>query len=356
MKIKKPLTTATITYIFQSNINFSSTDLLTLALYLECDEKNLGFELNYLRDVMIIKKGISLRKKNQNKSYRSVYNQMSFLLKINETDTRKIKVFTGGKIAVCGCKKEQDVNDVYNTFLSILNDFKVDEKVEIYPLGSLIVDKKNLIFNSKQKIIGLIDKKTKVYLKGEYVLPILHNTIECWITSKFNSEHKKNIYDSDGEIISYIPKPLKKQEEIITYVKDSDIKLENVKEKIYFDFKDKILSAKLDKITISIFNKTYSLDTTIDKRKLNDILIEKKYHTGEEVSGSSKLKFFYYFGENSINGRCDCKNHKIEDKFKCLCERATILISGNGTILLFGLKSEKHLIVHDFINNLLDNM
>lgn len=351
MKIIKPLKICTISFSFQTNIDFSSTDLLTLALYLKCDERILGIFLNYLRDTKIIKKGFD--KKEPKKT--SVYNQISLLLKINDKDERKVKLFTGGKMIVCGCKHDNDVQEVYDTFISILNDFKVNENVEIYPVGSLIVDKNNIIFNTKQKIIGLIDNKSKVYLKGEHVLPVLHNDIECWITSKFNSEKRKNIYDSDGEIISYINKPKKKDEEITVYLKESDINLDKIEDKIYFDFKDKISSAKLDNIKIVLFNQTYKMDIIIDKRKLNDILNKKGYHTSYNDEIFANLKLFYYFGENSLNGKCDCKNNKLNDKILCTCEKETAIIAGNGTVMLYGFKSKKHLIVHDFINNFIDS-
>lgn len=323
MLIEKELKISVMSFLAMINIDFSITDLITLARYLPINKVLLGLELNYLRGAKIIKRG-----ETDSKTEKGFYNQLTLLINIGNKNNRKVKIFTHGKIHVCGCNSENDPQLIYNILNSLLFNFKVNKKIEMFPLGNLIVDNEDFIYNCHNNIIGVL-KETDVYIHFEKVVPFLgiieNIDYELFISSKYHLDYKKTIYDTNGNIIGELNKSDKK----ITYF--------NIPEK-NIDFKERIIyklntnSMKLSDVQFILINSFYKYKNDINKDKLKDKLLEKGYHIYYEPLIYHALKVMYYFGENSKNGICSCIS-------KCNCKKSTCLVSSNGSVLLYGFKS-----------------
>ena len=217
----KKLKLTTMSVIIETDICIKSIDLLILALFLNINDKILGLYLDYMRGIYILKKGKNISEK------KGFYNQLSMILKLNSGIELKCKLFVNGNIHLCGCKKEEDIDEVFEIISNLIYNFNYKSSLELYPLGSLIVDSNNFIYNIvKKTIVGLV-KDNKIYIEGEQTQPI-ENT-QLWISKKFNHIYKKKIYNSLGqEVFSFLKKDIKGKKEN-EYIKEHILNLNYTK-------------------------------------------------------------------------------------------------------------------------------
>jgi hypothetical protein len=340
----------TMSVIIETSISIKSIDLLILGLFLNINDKLLGIYLDYMRGVYILKKGKNISEK------KGFYNQLSMIIKLDRGIEIKCKLFINGNIHVCGCKSENDVKEVFETITNLIYNFNYKTSLKLYPLGSLIVDSNNFIYNvSKKTIIGLINEN-KIYIEGENVQPI-ENT-QLWISKKFNHVYQKKIYNSIGDIVfSFYKKDVKGKKENnyilekiknIQYLKIEDI--ENFEEVIELSYKNNIYDKKFNKINIILYNCVYDSGKIIKKQELFEKLKDKYFCTfNPDIYHGVKLIYFFNERNKENTGICNCENVKI-----CDCEKGTLVFCTNGKVLLYGFKNNKiqHKLI-EFIDTIL---
>lgn len=343
-EIEKPLKVSVISYIVDINVDFTITDLLVLSMYLPINDVLLGIQLNYLRNVKNINRGVLSLSGSKN----SFYNQLTLLLKVNNSEF-KVKVFIGGKIHICGCKREEEVDDIVSILKNILRPFSVNKQLELFPIGNLVADKEDFIY-SDCKIIGVM-KDDNIYFHSEKVVPL---DINRWI-SKTYINNMKNIYNNKGEIITRVSK----KDSICSYDnKEIEIK-ENVIERLEYDIKEKTKDISIVSKEIILLNCSFKIKNRIDKEKLKDYLKSTNYHVYYEPLIYHALKVMYYFGENAVEGRCKCygggRGVIDSSPSSCSCYKITAIIFTNGSVLLYGSRNyEQTVIVFEWLKNILD--
>lgn len=337
--ISKKLSISVISFILDIGIDINSNDLLTLGLYLPIDDQVKGLELNYLRGVKIIRRGIVFNTKN------NFYNQLTLLIM-----GKKVKIFTGGKVHICGCKLVKESTEIFDIIKTKLLNFYVDLHISYFPLGQFVIDSENYLYHrTDMKIIGMKLDKT-IYLNGEAVeLKINKFNKEIIQSLKYNINGIKKIYDYSGNIIGTILKKDNKTKNDVfnyTYVNNQPI------ERLVFNGPKIFKDIKLVKNDIILLNSTYKVNIPINKLDFKGILDKLGMHTHFEPLIYHALKLMYYFGDNAVNGICKCSSKEST----CTCTKTTSIISGNGSILLYGFKSiETRDIVYNFINTNLVN-
>lgn len=358
MEFIKPLEISVLSYIANLNISLTSVDILLLATFLEIDETILGVELNYLRGVKIIRKGLQFKNKN------NFYNQLTLYINFTFKEKniqRKVKIFIGGKIHVCGCQNEEEIKIIFSILKNIFSKVNVDKKIDLFPLGQLIIDSDDFIYTpDDNKVIGIVNSNGQVYINGELVSPIedvINNKrYELWLANKLVNG-KRNIYDNSGNLIGFeIKKNRKREYNGAPFIFNGDIK-----ERLIYNLDDKVKNMQLNDLEVILLNSYYQIKAFIDKQKLKEYLQNLNYHVSYEPLIYHALKIMYYFGENSDNGKCNCfkliKTDDNKDKLKkeypkCTCIKTTSIVSSNGSVLLYGFRSlEQRNHVFDWLNN-----
>jgi TATA-box binding protein (TBP) (component of TFIID and TFIIIB) len=318
--MQKLISLTTMSCILDINSKIRSIDLLLLATYLELNESIVGLYLNYLRGVVIIKKGDIICRET------GFYNQLALNIVLKNGKSKKVKIFSKGKVHICGCKSYQEIEEIYYIIEKYLKNFKMELDVEYYPVGNLIIDKNNFIYNTKDNsVFGLISNKD-VYFHGYIVKPYKNS---YWCAVKGNI---KNISNNNGEHIGYIDQKtnefISEQHEHVVLAEDG---LEDLYEKLNINIGDDM---KLNDIKIILCNAKLKLGKNINKDVLSASLKKEGYHIFYEPVIYHALKLYHYFGETSEKGKCKCKE-------LCYCNKGTVLISSNGTILLYGFRSQE---------------
>lgn len=74
---------------------------------------------------------------------------------------------------------------IYQVLEKIIKNFTIEEERSFFPLGDLVVDQENYIYNPHNNhIIGVLDEE-KVYLNNEEVIPFKEN----WIAKKYDNKN-----------------------------------------------------------------------------------------------------------------------------------------------------------------------
>jgi len=337
--IDRPLNSTTISGIFNINCpDISIDDLLSLAYYLEINDKILGIDIIYMRGIHRISKGEN--KKRKNKKTKDFFNQLTFILNIGDSLNiikRNVKLFVGGSLHVCGCKNLNDFSLIFDIIKDLLQNINIPISKHVYPFVYI-----------NNTIIGVEIDNIK-YLHGEIVKKTIIYDESRLVSIKFNVFSNKNIYDLDGNKIGIITKIGKRRNftEQLTYV-------DTVKPQNSFNLLDKIQSIKLSEINITLMNYTFKYNFDIDKNKLYTILKKKMIFTIYEPVVYHALKMMYYFGVNADNGICKCL--KLNKTGKCDCQKTTLLICTNGNILMYGFRSYNQIeFIYNYLNNIIIN-
>lgn len=361
----KPLNISVLSFIVDIGIPLNTIDILVLGNFLELNEVILGIELNYLRGVKKIRKGVIFNNKD------NFYNQLTLLISFpifGIKVQRKIKIFTGGKVHVCGCQHQDEINIMFQILYDIINKFQIRKKVELFPIGPLILDSEDYIYNPlNNKIIGLVKSNSEseqdIYIQGEKVVytEFSHTVYkDCfWISEKFNIKGIKIIFDLTGHKVGF---QKKNQPPEITEKPQQTYEI--IEEEFRFDFQDRINEMNLKKIDIILLNSYYQIKIKLNKKKLKELLERDNYHVFYEPLIYHALKLMYYFGPNAKNGKCLCSkteycsktDNNPSSKKVCSCIKTTTMISSNGSVLLYGFKSlEQRDEVFSILNTYIDN-
>ena len=315
---------STISGIFETNIpTLDNNDLLVLSQFIDLDENNIvSLSFRYARNFSIIRinekyKDLLKKKKNLSANF---FNQLNLKILINN-NIKTVKIFSGGKIHVSGAKNlDNDFTDIYNCVINIFKNFKINNNILLKYENGLYIYEDNFIVSKKyRKIIGIKTEDTI----------IINNDIVYFQDSLLISKKYKKIYNTDGEII----------DKIIMIEDEIDIQKSNNNEIINFkyDLKNKIKDIKFQNLNIILINAVTKFKDKIDKQKFSDFIKEKyNYSYIYDLNIHSSIKIYYYFNESNT-GIC---NHNNKD---CTCEKCTLLISKNGTCLLYGFNNMENL-------------
>lgn len=314
MEISSPIEISTLSFIIDINLkSFSPIDLLVLSLYLPVSDDGpiVGLSLNYLRNAKIVKRG------SQSSGIGSFHNQLTLLLKINGKN-KKVKIFSGGKVHICGCKSKDEVYPIYDALHELLSNLNIDEEMDLTPIGPLLVDANDCV-HGDGSIIGVHDNGS-VYFHNNLVFPIEN---DLWV-SKLSKNNVQTVYNSIGEVVGTRNK------------KTKDMDLINFPSRIQTE-KTVYLGSELAKkmylknVNTVLVNSRFRINGTVDKNRLNLYFKNAGYHTSYEPLIYHALKVMFYFGDNSREGICKCTNI-------CSCTKTTSIVMGNGCILLVGFK------------------
>lgn len=370
---------STITMSMQ--IHNCQLNLINIGKYLNIDDEILGIKYNY-GETSILKGKYSTsiynksKVKNENKINKKLfYNQVSLIIKNNETNNINVKIFGNGSLHLTGVKDPKDGKKmliiIYKKLISLINTY--DNVLLTKDLNDVFIDNNNIVYgNTDNKIIGYkYNSMLDLYIinKKEYVITTIKNKI-YFISNKFENKRTKSILNLNGNYVGYSKIVLVKNKSKL-YKNNSNIHFEN--DFIYYDVDNNstiignitytfneieskhlvehdIIELKYnctpfqnlnENLNEDYLNKNFSeninsiniyfkLSFELNRERLYKQLIINKYNC-EYKHEYSGVKFTYKNNENQT-GICACNN-------KCTCKNITFLIFQTGNIIVSGLKS-----------------
>lgn len=388
-------------------------NLTNIGKYLDIDNEIIGIKYNYADlNVMKGKYSTTVYKKAKIKNVdkinkRLFYNQITIIYNNNGNNVN-VKLFKNGSLHLTGCKNVDDgtkiTKTIYQKLISLKN--KTDTILLTKDINGILLDNDNLIYSHTDKqIIGYKLNKTNTYIinKKEYTID---NKTKMFISTKFETQRRKFIYNLDGDYIGYSKIELLKNKNKF-YKKNVNIFFDtsndliyhnndNIIGKVTYDINNSCitnLSSIPDIIEINydcnpFINKDYSLDINnlnlknsidlnincinvyfninfiINRQRFYEKLINLNYICKYKPESYSGIKLIYKINlTNNLNFETlnisNNKNHS-ETKptglcictTKCTCISITFLIFQTGNIIISGFKNIDQIepVTRDFIN------
>lgn len=366
-------------------------NLFNVGKFLEIDDDILG--IKYSNGAFNILKGSYLTtvykkakiKKKIKINTTLFYNQISLIVKYNNSNVN-VKLFGNGCLHMTGCKHPSYGLEITKIIYSKLIKLKQETKriLLVKDNNGALLDKDNLFYTQlDNQIIGYYNKDKDIYCihKKEYNYD---STSKCLIYSKLESKRTRHLIDFDGNTIGLaIIKTIKNKNKFfknnniyyepetgliyhnnekiigsIEYQLDSKFeKSEQLNDIIIIDYNCNPFVNKeynlidFDKQTVDLnincINIYFKLDTSINRQRLYDILINENFickYKPETYSGI-KLIYKYPISGNLTGGNCKCS-------CKCTCLDIVFLIFQSGNIIATGFKTMEGIepIVSDFMN------
>lgn len=367
-------------------------NLFNVGKFLEIDNEILGIKYNngtfnvlkgsYLTTVY---KKAKLKKKIKINTT-LFYNQISLIVKFGASNIN-VKLFGNGCLHMTGCKDPnygiEVTKIIYSKLLSLKDTIK--PVLLVKDKSGALLDKDNLFYTyANNQIIGYYNKEKDIYCihKKEYQYDC---TSKCLIYSKLESKRTRHLIDFSGNTIgTAIINTVKNKSK---FFKNSNIYYEAESGLIYYN-NDKIIGSieykfnseyqpihnekddiciidyncnpfvkrdynlthfdeKSIDLNVNCINIYFKLDTSINRQRLYDILINENFickYKPETYSGI-KLIYKYPINGNLTGGKCKCS-------CKCTCLDIVFLIFQSGNIIATGFKNIPIIepIISDFMN------